>query len=99
MVSPLTASRNDRCSDVSRSAPRAGALRPPPDGGAAAARPGPSAEDVAEQVPEIVDVETPGETLASGRVRAREGVSGSSEAADLVVLLALLLVTEHVVGG
>ena len=74
--------------------------------GAAGARPaGPAgpvapAEDVAEQVAEVVDPEAAAGSGAAGRAaHAGEGVAGRAQAADLVVLLALGRVAEHVVGG
>ena len=109
VVMPLTASRKSRWSSVSRSWPCWG-----PTGAAAApAAPATPAEEVAEDVaesagvaevlePDVLEALPTGETATArpeptGPERTRAGAR-SDHLADLVVLLALLGVAEHVVG-
>ena len=95
MVTPLTASSNDRCSSVSRSRPALGPAARPPSAA-------PAAEQPAEEVAEVAQVVDP-EGAAAGTRRRRspppKPPAAGPEAADLVVLLALVGVTEDVVGG
>ena len=95
VVTPLTASSNERCSSVSTSAPRCGAGRP--------ATPPAAAEQAAEQVAEVAHVLDPVGATAAGPAEAAgepatEAAGGRAHGPDLVVLLAPVGVAEDVVG-
>jgi hypothetical protein len=94
VVSPRTASAKSSVSVASTSAPRCGPA------GAEAPPPRPTAvEHLAEQVAETVGADV--EVVATGPAARAAGTEAShgAEATDLVVLLALGVVAEHVVGG
>ena len=100
VVRPSTASRNDRCSSVSRSWPRSGLAAPAPRPPARRGRGCPGRR--------CCRAGRRGRPRGSRRRRRRPAAAGAcrrtgcptgAEAADLVVLLALGLVAEHVVGG
>src|SRR5690606_14574158 len=65
------------------------ARRPPPT----------AAEQTAEEIAEILDPEACGARTGAGATRPAEHAAGGPEPANLVVLLALLGVADHVVGG
>ena len=93
VVAPLAASSNERWSSVSRILATVGARSPR----AAPRRPG---EQAAEDVAEVARVA--GEPLAVPRSAAEAATHAGAhgtELADLVVLLALLGIPDHVVGG
>ena len=58
----------------------------------------PAVEQIAEQVAEVVDAEVAAEAAAAATTAAAEHVADRAEPTDLVVLLALVGVAEHVVG-
>ena len=98
VVMPRTASSKSRCSSASRSWPRWGPVpRPGPGARAGAAGGGRTGRPDVAEVAHVLEPEA-----AAGRrpgPPAAEHAAHGPELADLVVLLALLLVAHHVVGG
>ena len=94
VVMPRAASTKSSVSSAWTSAPRRG---PTPDAAPPPRPPAPRAEHLAEQVAEAAGVGVV--HVEREAARAAAGAAHRAEPADLVVLGALGLVTEHVVGG